>query len=121
MEDIYRFELDSDMFEKLLSGKKTAQLAINEPKRKVYAVGNQITFVKKQEGLEGEAEIKNASIENLLYFADVVEAVGTLGKEACGFKNSATIEKASDIFLSNASFEAIEKNGIVAIVFKVIE
>ena len=34
MEDIYKFELDNDMFEKLLSGKKTAQLVINESKRK---------------------------------------------------------------------------------------
>ncbi len=130
MEDIYKFELDNDMFEKLLSGKKTAQLVINEPKRKVYAVGNQITFVRKVEEDDGEqqaeaeekqVQTKNAKIENLLYFADVTEAVETLGKETCGFKHSATIEKASDIFLATGSYEAIEKNGIVALVFKVIE
>ena len=60
-------------------------------------------------------------IENLLYFADVKEAVETLGKEQCGFKPSATFEKASDLFLSNENFETIEKFGIVAIVFKLLE
>ncbi len=120
MEDIYKFELEADIYEKLLSGKKTAQLVVNEPKRKVYAIGNQVTFVKKVE--EGEdTEQTKAVIENLLYFANVVEAVETMGKESCGFRPSATIEKASDIFLSTESFESIEKNGIVALVFKLIE
>lgn len=119
MVDIYKFELDNDMFEKLLSGKKTVQLVVNDSKRKDYAVGNQITFVRKAvEGESLESEAKNAVIENLLYFADVREAVETLGKEKCGFKPSATEEKASDLFLSSESFETVEKNGIVALIFK---
>lgn len=120
MKNIYEFELDNDMFEKLLNGKKTAQLVVNEPKRKVYAVGNEITFIKKIEDGEEQQSVE-AVIENLLYFANVIEAVETMGKEVCGFKHSATIEKASDIFLSTESFESIEKNGIVALVFKVVE
>ncbi|MBR2391194.1 MAG: hypothetical protein IKB06_01745 [Clostridia bacterium] len=123
MEDIYSFELESDVFEKVLAGKKTAQLAVNDNKRKVYAVGNQITFVCKAEEGASQEEKKTVKvvIENLLYFADVKEAVETLGKEQCGFKPSATFEKASDLFLSNENFETIEKFGIVAIVFKLLE
>ena len=130
MEDIYKFEVDNDEFLKVLNGKKTVQLVINDNKHKVYAVGNQITFTRNIDGLNIEelekdenGEVKtsqNATIENLLYFADVKEAVETLGKENCGFKPSATFEKASDLFIAGESFETIEKNGIMAIIFKLI-
>lgn len=123
MEDIYKFVVESDVFEKVVAGKKTIQLVINDKKHKDYAVGNQLTFVKKLEenaGVNVEAETQKVEIENLLYFTDVKEAVETLGKEKCGFKPSATVEKASDIFLSNENFEVIEKYGIMAVVFKLV-
>ncbi len=121
MEDIYKFTLDNDTFEKVLSGKKTVQLVVNDSKHKNYAVGNLITFVREPvEGLDENAIMTvNATIENLMYFADIKEAVEILGKESCGFKHSATIEKASDIFLSTESFEATQKNGLVALMFKI--
>lgn len=126
MEDIYKFELETDVFDKMLAGKKTIQLVINDKKHKDYAVGNQLTFVRKlPESVENQENselvmVQKVEIENLLYFTDVKEAVGTLGKEACGFKPSATFEKASDIFLSNENFETIEKYGIMAVVFKLV-
>lgn len=121
MEDIYKFTLDNETFERVLSGKKTVQLVVNDSKHKDYAVGNLITFVRESaEGLDENAVMTvNATIENLMYFADIKEAVETLGKESCGFKHSATIEKASDIFLSTESFEATQKNGLVALMFKI--
>lgn len=121
MEDIYKFTLDNETFERVLSGKKTVQLVVNDSKHKDYAVGNLITFVREPaEGLDENAVMTvNATIENLMYFADIKEAVETLGKESCGFKHSATIEKASDIFLSTESFEATQKNGLVALMFKI--
>lgn len=127
MVDIYSFEIDSLEFDRILSGKKTVQLLINEPKRKDYAVGNQITFKRNVETLTDEQKEVNekgeliveiqATISNLLYFNDFVEAVNTLGKEACGFKPSATIEKTSDLCLAEDSYESVEKYGIVAVVF----
>ena len=55
----------------------------------------------------------------VIYFNDFIEAINTLGKESCGFKSSVTIEKTSDLFLaSGASYEDVEKNGIVALVFE---
>jgi ASC-1-like (ASCH) protein len=130
MIDIYSFEIDSDEFEKVLSGKKTIHLVINDAKRKVYGVGNKITFVRKEnkdetssQKADEEGSVKNqvdAEIDNLLYFADVKEAVETLGKETCGFRPSATFEKATDLFMSGESFENIERYGIVAISFKLI-
>ncbi len=121
MEDIYKFTLDNETFEKVLNGKKTVQLVVNDSKHKDYAVGNLITFVREPaEGLDENAVMTvNATIENLMYFADIKEAVETLGKESCGFKHTATIEKASDIFLSTESFEATQKNGLVALMFKI--
>ena len=119
MVDIYRFELDADSFERVVQGKKTIQLVINDSKHKVYSIGNQLVFaLKTEEGVEPK-EVK-ATIDQLLYFADVKEAVETLGKEKCGFKPSATFEKASDLFLSNENFENIEKYGIMAVLFTVI-
>lgn len=118
MKDIYRIELDNDAFERVVAGKKTVQLEINDNKHKVLAVGNQLTFVCVSD--EGTREVK-AVIENLLYFGNVKEAVETLGKEPCGFKPSATYEKASDVFLTGESYENIEKFGIVAVVFKIVE
>ena len=127
MVDIYSFEIDSLEFDRILTGKKTAQLLVNEPKRKDYAVGNQITFKRNLETLTEEQKEVNekgeliveiqATISNLLYFNDFVEAVNTLGKESCGFKPSATIEKTSDLCLADDSYESVEKYGVVAVVF----
>lgn len=118
MKDIYTIELDNDAFEKVSLGKKTVQLEINDNKHKVLAIGNQLTFVCQTE--DEKKEIK-AIIENLLYFGNIKEAVETLGKEPCGFKPSATYDKASDVFMSGEDYENIEKYGIVAMIFKVME
>ncbi len=125
----YSFVVDSETLERIISGKKTIQLAINTAKRKAYAVGNQITFVVELQSATGnELQKENntekvtvkAEIDNLYYFTDIREAVETLGKEKCGFKPSQTFEKASDIFLANEKYEQVEKNGLVAISFKLI-
>lgn len=124
MEDIYKFVVDDETFEKIVNGKKNVQIAINTPKRKSYAIGNKLTFVgsenseNKPAGEESKPKSVDATIENLLYFADIREAVETLGKEKCGFKPSQSFEKASDIFLSQETYESVQKNGLVAIVFK---
>ena len=129
MVDIYTFELHSLEFDRIISGKKTVQLLLNEPKLKDYSVGNQITFKRNIEALTDEqkgsyekgelvVEIK-ATVSNLLYFNDFVEAINTLGKEACGFKSSATIEKSSDLFLAEGSYENVEKYGIMAVIFEI--
>ncbi|MBQ8452074.1 MAG: hypothetical protein IJ538_04810 [Clostridia bacterium] len=130
MEDIYEFTLENDEFEKLLNGTKTVHLAINDPKRRVYNAGTQIKFVRDSSDLTEEQKVlieenklkmlQSAEIENLYYFDDVKEAVEILGKEACGFKQSATFDKVSDLFLAGESAESMEKNGIVAISFKLI-
>ena len=127
MEDIYTFEIASEEFDRILSGKKDIQLAINDSKRKSLAVGNLITFKRKLEEKAVAEENSNAvnevsaTIDNLMYFVSFEEATQMLGKERCGFKPSSTLDKATDLFLSNESFELIEKNGIVAIVFKIKE
>ncbi len=118
MKDIYTIILDSDIFEKVVSGKKTIQLEINDNKHKVLAVGNQLTFVCDNN--DEHKEVK-AVIENLLYFGNIKEAVETLGKEPCGFRPSATYDKASDVFMVGEDYENIEKYGIVAMVFKTME
>ena len=110
MVDIYTFEIHSLEFDRILSGKKNIQLVINDQKHKDYAVGNQITFKRNLETLTDEqkellekeklcVELK-ATVSNLLYFNDFVEAINTLGKENCGFRPSVAIEKTSDLFLS---------------------
>ncbi len=127
MEDIYTFKVDNETFEKVLNGKKTIQLVLNDSKHKAYAVGNQITFLREESSQpeldesESAEKIKtiSATITNLLYFADVTEAVTTLGKEACGFKQSATTEKASDLFLSSEPYDKVEKNGLVALIYEI--
>ena len=131
MKDIYTFEIHSLEYDRLLSGKKTVQLVINEPKNKDYAVGNQITFKRNPETLtdEQKEQLANDKLEmeremvvnNLLYFNDFIEAINTLGKESCGFRPSVAIEKTSDLFLSVGSYEAVEKYGILAIVFENIQ
>ena len=118
MIDIYTIQLTEDAFEKVLAGKKTVHLEINDKHHKVLAVGNQLTFVYET---EEEKKTQKVLVENLLYFGDVIEAIETMGKEACGFKPCFTFEKASDIFMNGEEYENIEKNGIVAIVFKNVE
>ena len=118
MKDIYTIELNEDAFERVVSGKKTVHLEINDKHHKILAVGNQLTFVCETEEFKKE---QKAVIENLLYFGDVKEAIETIGKEACGFKSSFTYEKASDVFMLGEEYEDIEKFGIVAMVFKIVE
>ncbi len=118
MKDIYTIELSEYEFEKLTAEKKTVHLVINDPKQKVMAVGNQLTFVLKTE--EETKEVK-AVVENILYFGHISEAIETIGKEPCGFRPSATYEKASDVFLTGESYETIEKYGIMAIIFKIMK
>ena len=118
MIDIFTIYLDEDDFEKVVAGKKTVHLEINDKNHKILTVGNQLTFVYKTDELKQE---QKAVIENLLYFGDIKEAIETMGKEACGFRPSFTFEKASDIFMNGEEYENIEKNGIVAIVFKIVE
>lgn len=118
MKDIYTIELTNELYEKVIAGKKNIQLEICDKSHKVLAVGNQLTFTTT----EGEEKKSvKAIVENLLYFSTAKEAVETLGKEPCGFKPSATYEKASDVFMTGESYENIEKFGIVAIVFKIVE
>lgn len=118
MEDIYCFNLNLDEFEKVLAGTKVVQLFINDNKHKALANGNVINFVCE----EGEEKKQaDAVIESILYFPTVTEAIEGLGKEKCGFKPSQTFEKASDIFLSNESYEQIDKYGIGAILFNLKE
>ncbi len=113
MEDIYCFKLGEDEFERVKAGTKTAQLFISDAKHKALAVGNVINFV-----CEGENQAKiDAVIESILYFPSVTDAVEAIGKEKCGFKASQTFEKASDLFLSNESYEPVEKYGIGAVLF----
>ena len=118
MKDIFTIELSDDLFEKVVNEKKTVHLEINDNKHKVMVVGNQLTFVNKTE--DGVREV-SAVIENLLYFSTITEAIETVGKEPCGFRPSATYEKASDVFLTGESFETVEKYGIVAIIFKIVK
>lgn len=128
MVDIYTFEIHSLEFDRILSGKKNVQLVINDPKHKDYAVGNQLTFKRNLETISEDdkkllekeklvVELK-ATVTNLLYFNDFIEAINTVGKERCGFKASVTIEKTSDLFLSAESYESVEKYGIMAVVFE---
>lgn len=131
MKDIYTFEIHSAEYDRILSGKKTVQLVVNEPKNKDYAIGNQITFKRNPETLSEEQQqllvdeklemTRDMVVCKLFYFNDIIEAINTLGKEACGFKSSATIEKTSDVFLSAESYEAVEKYGIMAIVFEEVQ
>lgn len=131
MVDIYTFEIHSLEFDRILSGKKTAQLMLNEAKRKNYTIGNQITFKRNLDTLsdeqkelleKGELQVElKATISNLLYFGDFIEAINTLGKENCGFRPSVTIEKSSDLFLADGSYEDVEKYGIVAVIFELVQ
>ena len=130
MVDIYTFEIHSLEFDRILSGKKSVQLVVNDSKHKDYAVGNQITFKRNMDTISDDDKkllAKNklitqieAKVTNLLYFNDFIEAINTVGKEKCGFRPSVTIEKTSDLFLSAESYESVEKYGIMAIVFEQI-
>jgi len=118
MEDIYKFDLSDEEYEKVVSGIKVVHLFVNLSKYKTLSAGNEISFITG----EGESYKKiDAVIENILYFSTVTEAIEGLGKEKCGYKNSQTFDKASDIFLSNESYEQIEKYGIGAILFNLKE
>ncbi len=126
MEDIYTFELDNNEFDRVVAGKKDIQLVANSAKRKSLAVGNVITLKRKlldRDFNVNESAILslNATIENLLYFDNFEDAVGMLGKERCGYSASSTFDKVTDKFFVNEKVEHIEKNGIVAIIFKVKE
>ena len=99
-----------------MTGSKSVHLFVNSSKYKSLAAGNEIGFVFGEGDNQQKAE---AVIESILYFPSVVEAIEAVGKEKCGYKNSQSLDKASDLFLSGeSSYEQIEKYGIGAILFK---
>ena len=114
MEDIYSFLISEEEYEKVIEEKKRVHLFINDNKHKKLGEGNVISFIVSENETKKSVD---AVIESILYFPTVTDAVEGLGKEKCGFKNSQTFEKASDIFLSNESYEPVEKYGIGAILF----
>ena len=82
------------------------------------------TFYLVREEILPEAIKKTIKVKEILKRGEIKtinEAVETIGKEPCGFRPSATYEKASDVFLTGESYETIEKYGIVAIIFKIIK
>ena len=119
MENIYKFVVNEEEFERIEAGKKVVHLYVADNKHKAFDEGNEITFECQIENEKKEIE---AIIESILYFPTIVEAVESLGKEECGFKNSQTLERTSDIFLAGEkSYEPVEKYGIGAIKFKISE
>lgn len=115
MEDIYKFAISEEEFEKILTEKKQAHIFINSNKYKSFAEGNLITFVS---GEDEDKRVVEVVIDSIFHFPTVTEAIESIGKEKCGFKNSQTFDKASDIFLSNESYELVEKYGVGAILFR---
>lgn len=117
MEDIYKFKVSEEEFKKIEEGTKVVHLYVSDNKHKAFAEGNEIDFVCE---IGDEKKIIGAMIESIMHFPTIVEAVESMGKERCGFKNSQPFEKVSDIFLSNeTSYEPVEKYGIGAILFKI--
>lgn len=123
VDDVYLFKLNGEEFDRILSGKKSIQLAIANPKRKVIAVGNQIEFRKIGEDGQVDQNLMpiKAHVDNLMFFGDLKEAIETLGKEKCGYSSSATFDKASDKFLSKEKYEEIQKYGIMALIFSILK
>lgn len=113
VDDIYTFKISDEELDKILNGKKDIHLCIAYPKRKSFAIGNQVTFVSDG----AEPKTVKAKIEQLMYFSDYKEALDTLKKERCGFSHSLNPDRALDGFLTKESNEALEKYGIMAIIF----
>lgn len=113
VEDIYTFKITDEELDKIIAGKKDIHLCIAYPKRKTFAIGNQVTFVTDG----AEPRTLKAKIEQLMYFSDYKEALDTLKKERCGLSHNFNSDRALDGFLSKESYEALEKYGIMALIF----
>ena len=117
MEDIFVLHLNHEYFEKIKAGTKTVELRLNDAKRKKYEVGNILEFVSRND----EALRFKATITAMYYFANIRDAVESVGKTHLGFDARLTIDKIEDIYLTFYKQEEIEKNGVMAIEIKVIE
>ena len=119
MENIYKFSVGVEEFEKIKEKTKVVHLYVADNKHKALAEGNEISFECE---IDGKKQILDAVVESILFFPTIVEAVESIGREKCGFKNSQTFEKVSDIFLADEkSYEPIEKYGVGAIKFEIKE
>ena len=108
MEDIYVINIDSQIYEKITSGKCCYMALVNDKARQSYSVGNKLSFVC------GENTI-NVTVSDLLYFENVSDLINMIGKEKCGYPASASVSKIEDSIYT----DKIEKYGLVAVKFNI--
>ncbi|MBQ9790008.1 MAG: DUF3850 domain-containing protein [Clostridia bacterium] len=117
MKDIFILHLNHEYFEKIKAGVKTIELRVNDAKRKKYEVGNILEFVSRDD----ESLKMRAEITGLFYFANVRDAVESVGKASLGFDSKLTTDKIEDIYLGFYRQEEIDKSGVVAIQIKLLD
>ena len=112
MEDIYEVKVSEKIYDKILSGKCTYYIFVNDRKRLSYKEGNILT-------LKNENNTLKVEIVNMLYFTTVKELLDMVGKEKCGFTSSQNVDIIEDYYYNNYNAADIDKFGLVAVQFKV--
>lgn len=113
MEDIYEIVIDEKIFEKIVNGKCIYYIFINDKARLQYKEGNFLTF-------KCDDKSQKVQIKNMLYFSSIKELLDMVGKEKCGYTPSQTPDKIEDIYYINYKAQDIEKYGLVAVNFSLV-
>lgn len=117
MVDVYSFNVDEKIYNKILNKRCKYLIMINDKKHQVYKEGNKITLNCKVN--EDEEKSLQAVIEKLYFFDAIKDALDMLGKENCGYTSSMTSDMLEDSFYKKNKENDIEKHGLVVLSFVV--
>lgn len=112
MKDIFEIEVNEETYKRIIDGKCSFLVLLDNHKKKPYVEGNILTLVFEDQKIE-------VVVKNVLSFLTVKEMIDMVGKENCGFTKNMTIDKIEDKIALSIKPESIEKYGLEAVGFEI--
>lgn len=113
---IHEMRLNTDPFEKICAGKKTVELRLNDKKRRLLHVGDEIEFLNRD--IDQRFKVKITALHIAPTFVDLLG--GCVTPAAAGFEADWTPQQVSDWMRRYYSREEEKENGAVGIEVKVV-
>lgn len=113
---IHEMRLNTDPFEKTRSGRQTVELRLNDEKRRLLNVGDEIEFLERD--TNQRFKVKIAALHIAPTFVDLLG--GSVTPAAAGYDASWTPQQVSDWMRRYYSREEEKENGVVGIEVNVI-
>ena len=107
----YEMRLNKLPFEQMQEGKKTIEVRLNDAKRKLIAIGDEILFINRDN--ENQTIVK--SVKDLRLYSSFVEMANNENCVLVGFNKGYTTQEVVDCYHTYYSPEEEQQFGVLAI------